>query len=813
MGAFDSVTVRAKIDSAAERIGRVWPLYSDVGANPLSGFEDRPFHRAVTEAEALFDGRGYPTPEQFRTAWEDGRIDPEILRAVLDAHGITDDPQTLLDRMASTTESRGREYDETLNRLLAKWLAAFLDQGQATWPMPNRERGFYESWRAVAPYDTEVPASVTPVASRYHERLDDLPETASEAVYAVLSDYSEAEWDAIFEYHLAALPGWVGFIKQRMDDEVNLWQEQHPVTLLDYVAVRLVLAKHLDTPIKPDAMAVDTRTDDPVLAELWLTAWERSYRQTLVDEIQQAMPVSADETPDPDAQLVFCIDTRSEIIRRHLERTGPYETYGYGGFFGIPMEYQPYDSKTRTESCPVMVDPTHRITERPRTDRRDDATAYDRWSRLSRSGTKLLKSLKNDVAAAFGFVEASGGLFGAALASRTLLPAGVRTLRERLTPPRPASFCTPTADAADTDRDGMSTDRKVFYAEAAFDLMGWTEFAPVVVITGHQSQTANNPYESSIDCGACAGSPGTPNARTLASICNDSEVRARLRESGIDIPSETVFIPAEHNTTSDDVTLFTDGVDLSETHRAVIRRLRDNLDSAQAAATEERLRTMGVDDVADSVRAAETRTADWAQPRPEIGLSGNAGFVIGPRRLTDAVDLDGRCFLHSYDWTTDPDGDALENIMSGPMIVCQMISAQYYFSTVDNEVYGSGSKTTHNAVGNLGVVQGNGGDLLMGLPFQSLYDDDATPYHAPLRLSVVIHAPIQRVTAILADDERLAGLFDNDWLALTVLDPEQQGRAFQYQEDLDWAPTPVPSDESSTPTTGGERSVSSPGNV
>lgn len=195
---------------------------------------------------------------------------------------------------------------------------------------------------------------------------------------------------------------------------------------------------------------------------------------------------------------------------------------------------------------------------------------------------------------------------------------------------------------------------------------------------------------------------------------------------------------------------------------------------------------MGAD--GDAGRDTHRRAADWAETRPEWGLAGNAGFVVGPRELTDGLDLDARAFLHSYDWTTDDEGDALEAILTGPMVVTQWINAQYYFSTVDNAVFGSGSKVTHNPVGNVGVYQGNGGDLLTGLPLQSLMAADDEPYHQPLRLSTVVHAPVERVTDVLADNPEVAELLDNDWLHLTVVDPEQEHCAFHYAEDLEWTP-------------------------
>jgi uncharacterized protein YbcC (UPF0753/DUF2309 family) len=228
-----------------------------------------------------------------------------------------------------------------------------------------------------------------------------------------------------------------------------------------------------------------------------------------------------------------------------------------------------------------------------------------------------------------------------------------------------------------------------------------------------------------------------------------------------------------------------------------MEQLRTDLASARADAATERARDMGADGEA-GIRETERRAADWAETRPEWGLAGNAGFVVGPRDLTDGIDLDGRSFLHSYDWSTDPDGNALEAIMAGPMVVTQWINTQYYFATVDNAAYGSGSKVTHNAVGNIGVYQGNGGDLMTGLPSQSLMSADDEPYHQPLRLSTVIHAPVERVTEILAANERLQSLLDNDWLSLTVVDPEQDHRAFEYTADLEWAPL---SAEARTPET------------
>ena len=803
-------TIRESVERAADSVGAAWPLHSFVTANPLAGFEDRPFWEAVREGERLFGARGYPSAEVFRRAWETGRIDPEILSATLADHGYDDtSPEATLDRMETTeaTETNRAGTAETpearMESVLTKWLAAFFDQGQADWSMPNREDGFYTAVRTVARHDRQIPNRSEGA------KLPDDPVTAIETV---LADWPSEQWESIFEYHLAELPGWTGFLKHRIaaGDE---WQSTYPVTLAGYLAVRLVLADLFDAPIAPPE---GTHTTDPdetpddgavPLPESWLTAWEATYRSELVGAVADAgrsqQPAHDTRGTDdgdgdrPAAQLVFCIDTRSEIVRRHVEQAGPYETHGYAGFFGIPMRYEGYDTEVTVDACPPILDAQHRIAERPTNEsdpRRDD---YDRWSRLRQSGRELLHTLKTNPGTVFGFVESAGSGYGLALAARTLLPGRVydalAAADDRV--PDAHEFCAPTVghdpDGPGELPHGLTHEEKVEYAATAFELMGWTEFARVVAFVGHAAQTANNPFDSSLDCGACAGNPGGPSARLLAAICNEDAVREALCRRGHEIPDDTVFVAGEHNTTTDEITLYDGGV--PESHAADLEQLREDLDEARAGAAAERAADMGAAS-ASGVRETERRAADWAETRPEWGLAGNAAFVIGRRALTADLELGGRSFLHSYDPATDPDGDALEAILTGPMVVTQWINCQYYFATVDNAAYGSGSKVTQNPVGNVGVYQGNGGDLMTGLPLQSVLAADDDPYHQPLRLSTVIEAPVDRVTEILDTHEHLTDLLDNGWLSVTVIDPDQEYRAFHYDGELAW--TAVRSEES-----------------
>ncbi|MFB6087594.1 MAG: DUF2309 domain-containing protein, partial [Haloarculaceae archaeon] len=671
----DETHLTSSIERAAAKVGPVWPLHSFVTANPLSGLDDRPFHRAVAEAERLFGGRGYPRPSVFRRAWENGRIDPAVLATELGAHGFDADPETTLAEMESTASGSSPDPDprtEAVDRVLSKWLAVFLDEGNAGWPMPDRESGFYAAWREVAPYDGEIPG---------YDRPSDLPEDPVAALEAVLSEYPRWKWETIFEQQLVALPGWTGFVKRRAGDDAGPWQSSCPISLTGYLAVRLLLADALDAPIEPGRRAAEPVAHDEVpLPEVWLTAWERSHRDRLLESVSRTSAEStpAGESARPAAQLVFCIDTRSEVVRRHVEAVGQNETYGYAGFFGIPMRYQAYGADVAVDACPPVLDAQHRIADRPTRDADEERDRYDRWRGVLDAGKMVLATLSSNAATAFSFVENAGPGYGAALAARTLLPTRVYdALHDADRTPDEREFCEPSVeynpDSVHALREGLHLDEKVEYARTAFELMGWDEFARLVVFTGHGSRTTNNPFDSSLDCGACAGNPGGPNARVLASICNDEDVKAALRERGFDVPADTVFLAAEHDTTTDEISLF-DG-EVPASHREDLERLRDDLSVAQERATAERTGEMAPDAV-DSVRETQRRAADWAETRPEWGLAGNASFVIGPRDLTAGEDLDGRTFLHSYDWQTDSTGEALEAIMTGPLVVTQWINNQ-----------------------------------------------------------------------------------------------------------------------------------------
>jgi uncharacterized protein YbcC (UPF0753/DUF2309 family) len=333
---------------------------------------------------------------------------------------------------------------------------------------------------------------------------------------------------------------------------------------------------------------------------------------------------------------------------------------------------------------------------------------------------------------------------------------------------------------------GLSEAEQIQWAKVALTMMGLTEnFARLVLLCGHGSTTANNPYRSSLDCGACGGNQGGPNARVAAALLNSGSIRDELAKAGIEIPADTWFIAGLHDTTRDRVEIF-DHEQVPLTHRSDLLGLERDLAHAGEQLAAERLERLPGGDGRAAGRAARRRSLDWAQVRPEWGLAKNAAFIVGPRSMSAGLDLECRTFLHSYRAEVDPDGSALETILTAPLVVAEWINLQYYFSTVDPERFGAGDKTLHNVVGLHGVQTGPGGDLRLGLPRQSVLDG-SRPYHEPMRLLAAVQAPLERISSIIARNAILEEMLGGGWVAMCGR--ERPGDPWaRLRRDLRWEP-------------------------
>ncbi|MBF8258573.1 MAG: hypothetical protein HW377_947 [Actinobacteria bacterium] len=537
---------------------------------------------------------------------------------------------------------------------------------------------------------------------------------------------------------------------------------------------------------------------------IWLEAHEVQYRNALLSRLAANRGgdpgVPSRSGGRPLAQGIFCIDVRSEGLRRHFEAVGDNETFGFAGFFGVPIGFRGFGQQEDSALCPVLIKPKCVVVEFPRAgaEREGERALRGRaWDGIVHG---VVQRLERHFAASYALVDLLGGFFGLSLIGRTLFPAATRRLASRVhhavVPPAATRLTVGKVGrmeaedlvagldqpdrAARLERlgtQGFTREEQALYIETGLRSMGLTvSFSRMVLVCAHGSESTNNPYVAALDCGACGGAPGGPNARVFAMLANKPSVRAALRERGIDIPGDTWFMAAQHNTTTDDIEIL-DECDCPDTHREYLKKIRRDLDEAGARQAQERCGRLPGSPAGLTPRAArrhvERRSADLAQVRPEWGLSSNAAFIVAHRSLTLGLNLGGRVFLHSYDWRRDAKGTVLDVIMTAPLIVGEWINMEHYFSTVDNKVYGSDSKVIHNVVGGFAVMLGSGGDLQTGLPRQTVMAGE-TRYHDPLRLLAVIEAPTDRIEEIIRRHHILQHLFDNGWVNLVSLDPRTE---------------------------------------
>ena len=494
---------------------------------------------------------------------------------------------------------------------------------------------------------------------------------------------------------------------------------------------------------------------------VWLEAYEDSFREEMLKKLVAHREAAPSLEARPRAQLVFCIDVRSESFRRHIESQGPYETFGFAGFFGIPISHQVFDSEERSALCPVLLSPNHAVTEVPRSGEDHALQKYSSGTRWHQLGHHLFHDLKHHPIGSMMVIDVLGFFFSLGLLGKTLLQKSFHVITSTID--RWFSYQVPTQISISAPSNpqspqigevnaegipsglaqGFSLTERATFIENGLRAMGLTNnYGRLVCLCGHGSETDNNPYFGALDCGACGGNPGDANARVFAAMANDSHVRCILKEKGLPIPDDTWFLPGKHNTTTDRVTFY-DLEELPLSHMEDLRVLSKDLEKAGANQALERCHRIPSAPTEISPDQAFThvkeRSCDWANPRPEWGLASNAAFLIGRRKLTKGLDLGGRVFLHSYDPIADPQGAILEKIMTAPLIVGEWINTGYYFSAVDPWAYGSGTKVLHNVVGGVGMMLGSQSDLQMGFPLQTVNNGDRH-YHEPMRLLAIIES-------------------------------------------------------------------------
>lgn len=804
----------AILRAVCARVAPVWPLESFVAVNPYFGMREHDF---ATVAQTLADVAGARSTMPlafYAEALESGRITEDDVRQAAAAAGLdaaallqalrgpqpatTDGPAvpTVADVAA---EQLGEDWSQITTERVSAWAAVYFDDGQAIWRSPSEATSLYAHWRAEAEID-RTPEVMG--AKGFRAAVTALPEAPLEAAREALRRL-EVPADGLEPYvHrlLLRVGGWSAYAARVVWD-ANLYRGEQDDTLLELLCVLLswevALLEGLGDRIGPawaeargrlETLAAREGIDPGLAKELALqAAYEGATQRDLAERFEAAAEMPANDTERPKVQAVFCIDVRSEVFRRHFEAADPgVETLGFAGFFAFPIAYAPLAHPRPVNQCPVLLTPAHEVEETLPTPEATERAVHSRTFR--RNVERAWTAFKMGAISCFSFV----GPIGLAYLPK-LFTDGFGLTRPVA---HPASKGLDAADAAakgprlaprevDGVTRGIPLESRVELAAGALGAMSLTDgFAQLVLITGHGSTTVNNPHATGLDCGACGGRTGEANARVAAATLNDPEVRAALGGKGIVIPEDTVFVAAQHDTCTDQITIF-DREAVPASHAEELARVEGWLAQAGRATRAERAGRLYLAE-SDVDAGVLARSRDWAQTRPEWGLAGCSAFVVAPRHRTAKLDLGGRSFLHSYAWQQDEGYGVLELIMTAPMVVASWISLQYYASTVDNRVFGSGNKTLHNVVGAVGVLEGNAGDLRVGLPWQSVHDGQALQ-HEPLRLNVVIEAPREAMTEIIRKHVLLQELLDNGWLHLFAMN-ERGTLSHRYAGGLRWQP-------------------------
>jgi uncharacterized protein YbcC (UPF0753/DUF2309 family) len=787
--------LREAADRACDRIAPSWPLDRFIAVNPFWARTDKPVQRVAGELAALSGAKLLMPRSWYGTEFRAGRLKPEHLREAIvqgpnrkmtEAHLSAllriDEPTfkrrplvvDVMDvRCLRSLETSWRDY---IVERISRFCASHFDDSQAQ-VRPNKAAGLYGSWREQAQADL-APALFMDLPE-YRNAVAALPATAAEMMNVVQSELGVP--DEELERYLAALlldiNGWASWCAYlRWNARLANGDDGHIDELLAIrVAWEWILFRSGGEDLRIDwghavaswptfeKIAYEARTEDWLLQHAVEIAW--------ISNLLAALPQGFDVTRSatPEVQAAFCIDVRSEVFRRAIEVQSPYlQTLACAGFFGIPIEYQPLAADGARPQMPALLAPKYRVTD-------TGVPASVETARKARlNAASAWKMFKTSSLSSFAFVDAMGLFFGGNLLDETF---GWWSKREV---DHERAGLTRSEDNARTPRitsrvDGrqLSTDERVGLAESMLRGMSLTRvFARLVLLVGHRGGSRNNPHAAGLDCGACCGQTGEVNARAAAALLNDADVRHGLVARGIHIPQTTIFLPGVHNTTTDEVALY-DVNAVPESHRGELAHFRGVLEKAGVIARRERSAKLGLDKLNDAQlhEAVVERSKNWAEVRPEWGLVNNATFIIAPRDRSRHLNLGARAFLHDYRAEDDPDFAVLEQLMAGPMVVAHWINFQYYASTVDNGRYGCGNKVLHNVVGgHLGVFEGNGGDLRIGLSLQSLHDGEQW-MHAPLRLSVFIEAPRTAIDRILVQHSKVRELVDNEWVHLFQLDP------------------------------------------
>ncbi|MBP8034593.1 MAG: DUF2309 domain-containing protein, partial [Bacteroidia bacterium] len=663
------------------------------------------------------------------------------------------------------------DLDNLVQPFLFRMLASYLDQGVSIWSFPIGNKSFLECLK-----ELELNSIVSVFkSSRAKELLfsDNLSITSLLKIVVGNASYFEQYlFDQQFSHR-----GWSGMVSV-IEEKPETLLSPRKISLNDVIIFELLLEiDHLDNQLGNKWKPIcDTYKDSPIelfseiektelqeVLKIWQNAFEWSYYDEVLAGIKQlgSNELSNQNEEQKSFQALFCIDERECSLRRHVENTDKRsETFGTPGFFSVEFFFQAHGAKFYDKLCPAPVTPKYLIKEFNVNEKRKHDSLYTKKTHEFFTGFLSAISL--------GFL------------------AGLRLIQNLWSPKMSPAISNAFAhmnmqgqltienkDLKDIENGlqvGFTVEEMATRVASLLNGIALTKnFAPIVYVVAHGSSSANNPHHGAHDCGACSGRPGSVNARVFAAMANHNQVRSILKLQGIDIPIETQFIGALHDTAADEMEYYDLSI-LNEKNIIQHKKNKQIFESALDLNAKERSRRFASINTKQNIKkirlAIKQRSVSLFEPRPELGHGTNTLCIVGKRNLTKGLFLDRRAFLNSYDYKTDLEGKFLSGIMKPLGPVCGGINLEYYFSRVDNYKLGAGTKLPHNVTGLIGVTNSSDGDLRTGLPWQMI------EVHDPVRLLIVVEHFPEVVLKTVKSDSSMYEWFVNEWVHLSVINPE-----------------------------------------
>ncbi len=764
------------------------PLKDFIHHNTLHAFQNYEFHQGIQLSQKVFGFKTYLEICEYQKLFHENKISKEIIFNEIKIKdldlsffdfmidpGLKFDIQPKVGRIRQMWEKiYNIDMDIQTYPLLFKYICNYLDQGISQMGFPYPELNFFEALKSI---DRSSKKTVLFSDKGRARKLLHSESTSISDLLKILIKNESFHKNYLFDQQMSH-PGWSGLVAQIESDPNSLILKRF-INLKDIIKLELLLEidfldhfvgeknwqplDSIDPNLAEDLFALSA----PTKAEIALEVFQKSYEKTYYDQVLTSLNVNlksknkSDLVNQSKVQALFCIDDRECSLRRYLESSEmQVETYGTPGFFGFEFYFQPGNSKNITKLCPAPVTPKFLIKEI------GTSSSPLKDMHLKSEMSSILQSwVQTHI---LGYISAFKLLLNLFRPEITPGSAIARNHMDQI------SNLTLVHDQHPFFENGLqvgfTVEQMADRVSSVLKSIGLVEnFSELIYIVAHGASSVNNPHYSAYDCGACCGRPGSVNSRVFAAAANTESVRQILKDRGLNIPGSSYFIGCLHDTTRDEVEFFDENM-IPEKNLETHEAFKSNLIQSLAMNSKERSRRFYNLDPNESSEALnykiKKRSVSLFEPRPELNHATNTLCLVGPRHLSKDIFLDRRSFLNSYNPEIDSEGNLLEGILNAAAPVCGGINLEYYFSRVDNNKLGAGTKLPHNIMGLVGVANGLEGDLRPGLPSQMI------EVHDPLRLLIVVYQKPDFILDVIKRKDATFEWFKNEWVNLVAIDPK-----------------------------------------